>query len=218
MDRGESVRIEQLIRRKKGRPGEEIEVLLSDASSFFVALRSWQNRPFHEGDDLTPETIRSLKTESAAISTRARALALLARADHSEFLLRRKLLSRGHDVNVVEDVLTGLIAEGLLDDKRFAASWVRDRLRRHPEGHTVLVAGLRQRGVAAETADGAVRAVLAEEEYDVNETVRTLAQRYLCARSATAKSVAGKLVRRGFPVPVVRRVVAELTGAGLDSW
>jgi len=190
MDQGDSVRIEQLIRRKKGRPGEEIEVLLSDASSFFAALRSWQNRPFHEGDQLTRQAIESLRTESAAISTRARALSLLDRADHSAFLLRQKLISRGHDAHVVDEVLTALIGEGLLDDTRFAASWVRDRLRRHPEGRPVLVAGLRQRGVTAEVAESAVSAVLADDQYDIDQTIRTLAERYLRSGTASANSVA----------------------------
>jgi regulatory protein len=212
MDSGENVQIERLVRQKRGRPGEEIEVLLSDASSFFAALKSWQQKPFHEGDTLNPDAVARLREESAMISVRARAMSLLARADHSAFLLRQKLVSRGHESHVVIAVLADLVDTGMVDDGRFSESWTRDRVRRHPEGRSVLIAGLRQRGVSAETAETAVSGVLADEEFSPEDAIQRLAQRFFRARGATPESVSSKLYRRGFPSSLVRRVIGELTG------
>ena len=212
MGNGESVQIERMVRRKRGRPGEEIEVLLSDASSFFASLQIWQRRPFHEGDRLMMDEVAKLRTESATIAVRARAMALLARADHSVFHMRQKLVSRGHDSSVVDMALTDLTRNGSLDDARFAASWVRDRVRRHPEGQPALIAGLRQRGVDSATAEAAVSTVLAEDEISLDDVARMLAERFLGARGSTPISVSTRMMRRGFSPAVVRRVVAELTG------
>jgi regulatory protein len=212
MDSGEIVQIERMVRQKRGRPGEEIEVLLSDASSFFAALKSWQQKPFHEGDGLTPDDVARLRAESATISARARAMSLLARADHSLFLLRQKLVSRGHDSGTVNSVLEDLVSNGVLDDARFAASWTRDRIRRHPEGRSVIIAGLRQRGVNSSTAETVVSEVLADEEFSPDEAAHALAQRFFRTRGATPDSVSLRLLRRGFPPTIVRRVIGELTG------
>ncbi|MBU8913136.1 MAG: recombination regulator RecX [Spirochaetales bacterium] len=212
MGSGESVQIERLVRRKRGRLGEEIEVLFSDASSFFASLQIWQRKPFHEGDHLTVDEVALLRTESATIAVRARAMALLGRADHSVFHMRQKLVSRGCDSAVVDMALTDLTRNGSLDDARFAASWVRNRVRRHPEGQPALIAGLRQRGVDSATAEAAVSTVLAEDEISLDDVARMLAERFLGARGATPISVCTKMIRRGFSPAAVRRVVAELTG------
>ncbi len=212
MDSGESVQIERMVRRKRGRPGEEIEVLLSDASSFFASLQAWQRNPFHEGDTLTMDEVATLRAASAAFAARARAMALLARADHSVFRMRQKLVGRGYDSSIVEEVLTDLTRSGLLDDARFAGSWVRERIRRHPEGQPALIAGLRQRGVDSATAESAVSTVLAEDEISLEDAAQTLAARFLRARGSTAVSVSTKMMRRGFSPALVRRIVAELTG------
>lgn len=213
MDSGESVQIERMVRRKRGRPGEEIELLLSDASSFFVSLHLWQRKPFHEGDTLTMDDVAALRTASATISVRTRAIALLARADHSVFLLRRKLVGRGHDSSIVDEALNDLKGNGLLDDVRFSASWVRERVRRHPEGQSALIAGLRQRGVDSATAEGAVFAVIAEDQISFEDLARIVAERFLRARGATSLSVSTKMMRRGFSPTIVRRLIAELTGS-----
>jgi len=212
MDIGESVQIERMVRRKRGRPGEEIEVLLSDASSFFASLQVWQRNPFHEGDTLTMDEVAMLRAVSATHAVRARAVALLARADHSVFCMRQKLVSRGHDCSIVDGVLTDLTQSGLLDDARFAGSWIRERIRRHPEGQPVLIAGLRQRGVDSATAESAVSFVLAEDEISLEDVARTLAARLLRTRGSTPVSVSTRMMRRGFSPSVVRRIVSELTG------
>lgn len=213
MDSGDSVRIERLVRRKKGRPGEEIEVLLSDASSFFAAMKVWQQKPFHEGDSFAPEEISSLQQECASVVVLHRAMDLLARAEHSAFLLRQKLLARETSKLVVERVISDLVGRGLLNDARFAASWVRSRVRRHPEGRSALIAGLRQRGVDSSTAEHAVDAVLEADDISVEDLARRLAERAMRARGATPATVTSRLMRRGFPHSIVRRVITELMGS-----
>lgn len=208
----ELLRVERLTRRKKGRPGEEIEVHLSDASSFFVSMRVWEERPFHEGDTLTPRDIDTISRSSALISARHRALSLLARSEHSAFLLRRKLIRKGLDESIVETVITDLRADGSLDDARFSLSWVRDRLRRHPEARVALLAGLSGRGVDSATAETAVDRVLEEEEISMEDVAEELARKALSSGNRTARSVATMLMRRGFPPGLVRRILTEITG------
>lgn len=207
-----SVRIEQLVRRKSRRPGEEISVTLSDASSFFVAMRVWEESPFHEDDELDLDRWNAILARSALIQARGQALALLARSEHSRFLLRQKLLQRSFEPATIATALDELEASGALSDERYAESWVRSRLRGHPEGRARLVGGLRSRGIDASLAESAVAKVLEEESISMVESARTYVDRITRRKALPAARIADRLYRRGFSGVVVKQVLAEFDG------
>lgn len=214
MSDGDSIRVDRIVRRKKGRPGEELEVHLSDASSFFVALRVWEDKPFHEDDLLSPERIEAMQNASEVIVVRSRALGLLSRAEHTRFLLSQKLRSRDMGLQAIEVVLDELEATGALSDERYASSWVRDRIRRHPEGRSVLIAGLRQRGVSSAIAEDAVQETLNEDGSSPEDLARALATRLFRNKRLDARAVAVRMYHRGFSHSLVARVLNDLTDDG----
>lgn len=185
---------------------------LSDASSFFVSLRVWEEGPFHENDVLSHPRIDEIRSRSEFIAVRTQALALLSRAEHSRFLLVRKLHSRGMTDSTIQAVLDELESSGALSDKRYAASWVRSRVKRHPEGRPMLLAGLRQRGVHAALAEDAVHEVLGEEGSSAEELARALADRLARNPRSTPESIAVRMLRRGFDRGLVSRVIREVAG------
>lgn len=203
----QSVKVFELFKRKRGRPGEEISVSLSDASSFFVSMRVWEQTPFHEGDELAVEQWDRILSESRYHATYARGLDLLARREHSRFLLQQKLRQRDFGEQAIERALADLTEAGYLDDRRFAESWTRSRLRSHPEGRMLLVAHLRERGVSRETAEQAVDAVLREDERSLVEAAQMVVERLTRRRSLDASTVKQKLYQRGFSRAVVTQVI-----------
>jgi regulatory protein len=70
----------------------------------------------------------------------------LARREHGEQELARKLIARGYDADLVEAAVHGLIADGLLSDRRFAEAFVYSRYQRG-SGPQKIHAELRQRGI-----------------------------------------------------------------------
>ena len=74
------------------------------------------------------------------------AVRLLARREHSQLELRRKLRTRGHRPEAVERALTRLGEYGYQSDARFAESFVRSRVDRG-QGRSKIVAALRERGI-----------------------------------------------------------------------
>ncbi len=204
-----SVSIASVVRRKKGRPGEEIKVVLADASPFFVAMRVWEEAPFHEDEEIDAARWESILARSRLVQARARAVSLLARAEQSRFLLRRKLLQREFDAETVETVLDELASSGALCDERFATGWVRSRMRAHPEGRAHLVAGLRHRGIDASLADRAVETVLGEQSHTMLDGARDCVRKLTRRRSLSADQIRAHLHRRGFASPIVRQIVEE---------
>jgi len=57
-------------------------------------------------------------------AARVAALDALARRDHASGELRRKLLEKGYESTVVDEVLERLIAEKLVDDRRYVETFV----------------------------------------------------------------------------------------------
>ena len=77
---------------------------------------------------------------------RERALALLARREHSSKELQRKLEARGFSTGTVEGVIAGLQADRLQSDRRFTETYIRHRVERG-YGPLRIRAELREKGV-----------------------------------------------------------------------
>ena len=73
----------------------------------------------------------------------------LARREHSEQELARKLIGRGFDPELVEATLAGLIAEHLVSNSRFVEAFVHSRFQRG-SGPQKIHAELRGRGIDEE--------------------------------------------------------------------
>jgi len=108
------------------------------------------------GARLDAETLGLLELGAEAREAERRALALLARAEQSAFLLRGKLELRGFSKRAIGLALERLVEGGWLDDRRFARAYAASRLSRRAEGPTSLAAALRAKGIDADTAKSVI--------------------------------------------------------------
>jgi len=104
----------------------------------------------------------------AEACTRA-ALELLARREHTRRELTRKLGARGFPDDLIAPALDGLERSGALAEARFTETFVRSRVAKG-QGPARIRAELKQRGVADEDAEGALR----EAQVDWLATIRAV--------------------------------------------
>ena len=116
------------------------------------------------GTELGEDAALLLVTAAEAYEAEKKAIALLARAEQSTYMLSTKLESRGFSKKAVLIALERLAAEGILSDSRFAEAYAAARLSRRAEGPASLVVALRARGVNGDAAKAAVAAVLGPGE------------------------------------------------------
>lgn len=95
--------------------------------------------------------------EDPRVRARRIAMDLLARREHSRRELERKLRTREVPAGLATEVLDELIADGLLDNARFAEAFVRSRSGRG-RGPRKILAELAERGIDASLAERALRA------------------------------------------------------------
>lgn len=141
-----------------------------------------------------------------ASTLRERALALLARREHSRFELTRKLGAAGFTQEEMGLLLDDFEAKNWLSDQRFAESYVADHQAK--AGSIKLAYDLRQRGVS----DGLIEAVLSEHRNSEIERAREvwLKKFGTLPGNATEK---GKQIRfmlsRGFAPEAIRRILSD---------
>lgn len=179
------------------------------------------------GDEVGESALATLEEGDLAWRVRQAALDLLAHRPRSVAELRRRLLRKGFPDRAVDACLADLHERGWLDDDAFAATFVRERIRRRPRGRRGLLAELRSRGVGAERAARVVEETLAEEDVSELELARAAARAWSrrAGRVEPAADPAAKreawlrqrrrlyayLARRGFSADVIGAVVAEVT-------
>jgi len=103
------------------------------------------------------ETSSQRRARRAAVSDVEAVLDAAARflevRSRSAVEVRRRLLSAGYGLAVVEAALARLTEQGYLDDEQFARAWVESRDRARPRGERALRLELSQKGVLREIID-----------------------------------------------------------------
>ncbi|MBN8887996.1 MAG: regulatory protein RecX [Rudaea sp.] len=134
-----------------------------------------------------------------------KALALLARREHSARELKSKLELRGLDAEESAEALKTLQSKNYQSDDRFGEMLVRSRLE-GGYGARWIVAELRQHGIA----EGPARALIDAAEPDWPELIRRQLRRRFGARKpadiAERNKRAAFLLRRGFETATVTMI------------
>ena len=145
--------------------------------------------------------------ESRRAKLLQRAVALLARREHSRLELARKLerrLDEGQDCRDIDAVLDDLQRRKLLSDERFAASVLRARSARYGEAR--LARDLQVRGVPADVARDALEAIRNSE---IDRARLQWARRFKALPSSIEERARQTrfLEARGFSSTVIRQVL-----------
>ena len=151
---------------------------------------------------MKPTTANSKKPDPDSL--RERALALLARREHSRFELAHKLERAGFAPEAIAPLLDEFERKNWLSDRRFAEAWVHDH--RAKSGAIKLAYELRQRGVA----DAVVEAVLAQQPDSELDRARAVWLKKFGAAPASPTDYAKQarfMAGRGFSAGVLRALL-----------
>jgi len=172
----------------------------------------------HEGDMLDEEVIKRIILDEEKRRVKEKALSLLSYRARSTEELRRKLKDKGFSDAVVCDVVGDLRKIGVLDDIKFAASFVYSRMRQKPMSKRLLYSELISKGVDREISQRAVEEFFKEQtEEDVaKEIVKKKVYKYKEIDNRVRKRLSDFLARRGFDWDVINSVVSEIVDAGRE--
>ncbi|AOW83480.1 recombination regulator RecX [Vibrio mimicus] len=134
---------------------------------------------------------------------RQSALQLLSRRDHSEYELQQKLALKGHQTEVIDEVVKYCLELGYLSDVRYAASQARQMVHKG-YGEQRLRQQLKEKRVAEDV----IEQVLAEQTIDWFELAKEVAHKKFKSGISLERSQYAKQVRylqyRGFSFDQIR--------------
>lgn len=205
-------------RRRGGRLWE----LATSRGRRFLVVKDSRTEPFLEvGAELGKEDLEWLETAGARSAGIAIACRLLSHRDRTVQEVRSALCDAGISSQaVIDEVVDSLKTRGYLDDRRFAAGYVRYMIEHRPSGPVFLRHRLGRVGVDEKTIDEIVRSEFPPGKE--RELALGLVRRRLRAgvdRRREARRINGFLARRGFGSDVAGEVCArilrgELSGEG----
>jgi len=139
-------------------------------------------------------------------SCNEKALELLSRRPHFRRELERKLQTREYSTEEVEATLARMEEYGYLNELETARAFVRQRLRRGPEGRSRLQAELGRRGAASEAASAALEELVPQDDRDL---AKQAAETWLRRGREDSKALARYLQRKGFSSRAIFSVLED---------
>lgn len=146
------------------------------------------------------------EAEKQKAKVRSRALTLLDSRGRSRAELKERLLAAGFMEKLVTGVLDDLAAVGLVDDRRFAEEWVRQRSEMRGKSRQVLDRELQRKGIESSLRVEALDTL--DPETEKEKALELARKKAKSLKSVPAdrsendkwlRRIVGMLGRRGFP-------------------
>jgi regulatory protein len=140
-------------------------------------------------------------------AAKQKAYRLLSLRPHSEKELEKKLREKGFPAVVIKETLEKLHDLKYLNDESFAAGWARNLVVNKLWGNRKIIAGLREKGIAADLIDLSIEQ--AREELPEEKAIETLIKKKAAKKKPSAFDVKEKqkifqaLMGRGFPAGLI---------------
>lgn len=191
--------IKQQVRRTN-----RYSVYIDGKYTFSLSEDELLNKKFRVGqefDEVEYDVAQKIALEDKAYM---RSLDLLARRPRSVWEMEKYLKQKGYKNNIVNKILNKLISGGLLDDKKFAYSWVRDRRTLKSISKRRLLLELQQKHIS----DQIISNVLNQDETNEHDVLRlVIAKKSTQTRYRDKQKLIAYLLRQGFNYEDIKQVI-----------
>ncbi len=161
------------------------------------------------GQELSEEKITELKVQDLNEVAYQQALRYLKFRPRTETEIRWNLEGHHFTEHVIEDILIRLRESGLVDDTRFARTWIENRNEFRPRSRRALSIELRQRGLDEDIAAEAL-AEIDDEALAYQAAIRQSSKLKNLEWLDFRRKLTGFLGRRGFNYEVISIVVKRV--------
>ncbi len=194
--------------RRQGYLEIEVDGVLLGA----IPERLAEERGLARGSDLDEPTLTELGAAARIGEALTLANRFLAHRPRSSAEVRARLRRERFDPEVIDACLEELERQHLLDDRRFAALWVENRVTFSPRSARSLEQELRQKGIDRDLAEETLAAADtgSDAELAVQAGRRRLHSMARLDEETFRRRMGGFLARRGFSYQAAAAAVAQL--------
>ncbi|ULQ60617.1 recombination regulator RecX [Brucepastera parasyntrophica] len=213
-----------IIRNAERTSPDIFKISLTDGSFFFVRdeyleaipalwkILNAENSNFSQLS-LSPENAENLFICGRIYLAERTALAYLSRSEHSRRQLELKLRKKNYIPDEISPALDYLESRALIDNKRFAEAWIKNRLIHRNEGRQKLYYGLISRGVPREDAEVVLDQYFSpsdEKDGCLRETEKLL------RRTSDQLQIKRSLLRKGFSLKTITQCLEHTRTENLN--
>ena len=143
------------------------------------------------------------------------AYAFVARRPHGTKELEKKLLDKGFETNLVNNIIEELLRKGFLNDYDVAYRWAESRIKNRLWGSAKLYNFLREKNIEKDVIDRIQQEVW--EVFSEEDTARkAVDKRFSSAIQPSQSKILSFLKSRGFSSGVIYRIVKDISPDDLD--
>ena len=174
-----------------------------EGSPFFISRELFLSQHLVEGQELSEKEFLELREKQQGLACRDKALAYLARREHTAFELRLKLQGKGFSAEQISWALEYLKDNNYLSELRYARSLIESRQRKNPEGRAMLSRRLAGKGVNRNDAEQAL-----DELFSEVQTSEYVMKAYaMVSKTVEPDLVLMKLQKKGFSRYEIKRAL-----------
>lgn len=174
-----------------------------EGSPFFISRELFLSQHLVEGQGLSENEFLELREKQQGLACRDKALAYLARREHTAFELSLKLQGKGFSAEQISWALEYLKDNDCLSELRYARSLIESRQRKNPEGRAMLSRRLASKGVNRNDAEQALDELFSE----VQTSEYVLKAYAMVSKTVEPDLVLMKLQKKGFSRYEIKRAL-----------
>jgi regulatory protein len=181
-------------------------VFVDDKYAFSLSETALLESKLTSGQELSREQLADFKRLSADDKLRSAALRYVATRSRSVWEVQFYLQRKGASPALIEQILNKLSITGLLDDKKFAETFVGDRQLLRPTSRRKIIAELRKKRIP----DEVITQVMGSEQINEQAALQhVIAQKRRQSKYQDTQKLMQYLARQGFNYDDIKSALAK---------
>lgn len=204
--------------KKKGE--NEVIIYFDNETKISISLETFLKSGLRKNDKISEDRFSFLQIENLKSICKDDALKLLARRLHSKYELKQKLLKKKHAPDIINEVLSHLERNEILNDSQFSKLFVAEKLRNKKLGALKIKAELFKRGIDRKIIDSEIE--LLNDEY-LNENALEIAKKklkILSKRGTEKEKIKTKLfsflLSKGYDYETVKNIIYNVLSESVN--
>jgi regulatory protein len=161
----------------------------------------------YENKEITPEEIFSIKKFEEFTDAKEKVLNFISYRERSRKEIKDYLSNKGISQVIINKVLNDLENAGLVDDRKFALAWIKNRNKINPKGNFVLKMELTEKGIEENEIEKLLGDV--DEKENARKVIKKAVKKY-GEKISAKKKILEYIQRRGFSINIAIEVLDEL--------
>lgn len=179
-----------------------------EGSPFFVPnylIDTYPDLVFYDGDEINEEGLVFLNSLNRIHLCRKKSIELLSYREHSSFELINKLKQRDFKQIEIDKVLAQLTEKNYINDRRFTEVFITSRLRKKPEGKSMIIKRLMQKGISYSISNE-VYSEIVDEFMEMEITQKAFEKQNKKYANNTDKLI-NSMLRLGFSYSQIKNII-----------